>query len=118
MLQSIQEKAKIINSSIPRTVLWSIVMTFLVISIFLFYASYLDIKSQNKIEYIKNTDTSITNYSKKPSFNAIVASKNGTKYYYLWCRGVEKIKKENIITYANEQEAKASGKELSVNCRK
>ena len=118
MLQSIQEKAKIINSHISRSFLWSIITISIVISSFLLYVSYIDVKSQNKIAYIKNTAVPVIDYKEKLSANTIVASKNGKKYYYSWCKGVEKIKKENLVTYANEDEAKASGKELSVNCKK
>lgn len=118
MLQSIQEKGKIINSQISKSILWSIILTSIVISSFLFYVSYLDVKSQGKIEYIKNTNVPVINYSEKLSANTIVASKNGAKYYYSWCKGVEKIKKENLVTYTSEEDAKASGKQLSVNCRK
>ncbi len=118
MLQSIQEKSKIINSQIPRPILWSITMIFLVISSFLLYITYLDVKSQGNIVYIKNTSVLTIYYPEKLSANNIVASKNGTKYYYSWCKGVEKIKKENLVTYASEDQAKASGKELSVNCKK
>lgn len=118
MLQSIQEKAKIINSGISKTVLWSILTISIVISSFLLYVSYLDVKSQGKIEYIKNTHVPVVEYTEKISSNAIVASKNGTKYYYSWCKGVEKIKKENLVTYTSEEQAQASGKQLSVNCKK
>lgn len=118
MLESIQEKAKIINSNIPKTILWSIMIISIVISSFLLYITYLDVKSQPEIQYIKNTTAPVMNYNEKLSANTIVASRNGTKYYYSWCKGVEKIKKENLITYVNEEEAKASGKELSVNCTK
>lgn len=118
MLRSIQEKAKIINSQVTKTILWSIILISIVISSLLFYATYLDVKSQSKIHYIKNTDVPTIEYKEKISSNAIVASRNGKKYYYSWCQGVEKIKPENLVTYASEEEAKANGKELSVNCRK
>jgi len=39
----------------------------------------------------------------------VVASRNGTKYYWPWCSGVSKIKPENLIWFKSEAEAKAAG---------
>ncbi|TSC75040.1 MAG: putative secreted protein [Parcubacteria group bacterium Gr01-1014_44] len=48
----------------------------------------------------------------------VVASKNSTLYHFLWCSGAQKIKEENKITFATEQEAQSRGYELASNCRK
>jgi len=48
----------------------------------------------------------------------VVASKNGTRYHYLWCPGAKKIKVENLITFNSEEEAKSRGYTLAGNCRK
>ena len=39
----------------------------------------------------------------------VVASKSGTKYYYPWCSGVNRIKEENKIWFNSIEEAKARG---------
>ncbi len=39
----------------------------------------------------------------------IVASKSGTKYYYSWCSGVNRIKEENKIWFDSTEEARARG---------
>jgi len=47
----------------------------------------------------------------------ILASKNGTKYYFTWCSGVSRIKEENKIWFANEQEAQMRGLTKSSTCK-
>lgn len=47
---------------------------------------------------------------------AIVASKNGTKYYTAGC-SASRIKKENIITFKTEQLAQVSGYTKSTTCK-
>lgn len=43
----------------------------------------------------------------------IVASVNGKKYYFSSCREISRIKEENRITFATEQEARDAGYEPS-----
>ena len=57
----------------------------------------------------KDTETS-------KSDSLLVASKNGKTYFYSWCKGVERIKAENIITFQNEDEAKATGRRIASGC--
>ncbi len=47
----------------------------------------------------------------------VVASKNGTKYYFPWCGGVKNIKPENIVTFASVEAAKAKGYSPAANCK-
>jgi len=47
----------------------------------------------------------------------ILASKNGKAYFFAWCQGTAKIKQENRIYFANEDDAKASGRNLSKTCK-
>jgi hypothetical protein len=39
----------------------------------------------------------------------LVASKTGTKYYYPWCSGVDRIKEENKIWFSTVDEARSRG---------
>lgn len=48
---------------------------------------------------------------------SIVASKSGTKYYYLWCNGVQKISVANRIYFSSQEEAKAAGYTPSTTCK-
>ncbi len=47
----------------------------------------------------------------------VIASKNGSKYYYIWCSGVDRIKDENRVYFLNEEEAKKEGYEIAKNCQ-
>lgn len=94
------------------------------------------IKSQSEIEFIEskpiNTATSSKNESNvdnqeivttKQTSNGndssevkIVASKNGTRYYYSTCGAVKRIKPENLISFASVEAAKAAGYTKALNC--
>jgi len=47
----------------------------------------------------------------------VVASKNGTKYYFPWCGGVSKIAETNKVWFNSEAEAKAKGYGPAANCK-
>jgi hypothetical protein len=47
----------------------------------------------------------------------VVASKNGTKYYFPWCGGVSKIAETNKVWFNSEAEAKAKGYTPAANCK-
>ena len=47
----------------------------------------------------------------------LVASKNGTKYYYSWCTGVSKISPANLIHFGSKEEAEARGYTASATCK-
>lgn len=47
---------------------------------------------------------------------SIVASKSGKKYYFPWCSGINRIKVENRIYFANEAAAQSRGLTLSKTC--
>jgi hypothetical protein len=47
----------------------------------------------------------------------LVASKNGTKYHFLWCPGASTIKEENKIYFTSKEEAEKAGYKPAVNCK-
>lgn len=47
----------------------------------------------------------------------IVASKNGTRYYYSHCTGINRIKEENKIYFQSKEEAEARGLTLASACK-
>lgn len=47
----------------------------------------------------------------------LVGSKNGTKYYYSWCSGVQKISPANLIHFTSKEEAEARGYTASATCK-
>ena len=48
--------------------------------------------------------------------NNVVASKNGTKYYYSWCSGVSRINEENKVFFSSPNEAEQAGYTIAANC--
>ena len=46
----------------------------------------------------------------------VMASRNGTTYYYPWCSGAKRIKEENIIWFATKEAALSAGLKASANC--
>lgn len=54
--------------------------------------------------------------STSPSSQPIVASKNGTRYYFLNCSGAKRIKEENKIYFTTVDEATKAGYTLATNC--
>jgi len=49
--------------------------------------------------------------------DAVVASKNGTKYHYPWCSGAQRIEEENKIWFASIEEARQAGYQPASNCK-
>lgn len=47
----------------------------------------------------------------------LVGSKNGKKYYYSWCAGVQKISPANLIHFVDKAEAEARGYTPSASCK-
>lgn len=48
---------------------------------------------------------------------AVVASKNGTKYHYPWCAGAKQISEKNKIIFSSIEEARAKGYAPASNCK-
>ncbi len=46
----------------------------------------------------------------------VVASKNGTKYYFPWCAGAERISDTHKVWFASAASARSAGYAPSVNC--
>ena len=46
-----------------------------------------------------------------------VASRNGKKYYYVWCESANVIKEQNRVWFATKEEAEKAGYEPAANCR-
>lgn len=84
------------------------------------YPEAIAIQSDKNIENSKtNTEIQKDNVV-KPNSNQgqIIASKNGKRYYYKNCGGVNRIKIENRIYFETEQQAEAKGLTLASGCKK
>ena len=46
----------------------------------------------------------------------ILASKNGSKYYYPWCNGATRISQKNIIWFTSRENAEQAGYAKASNC--
>lgn len=68
------------------------------------------IENLNKIESLANQGSTLTD-------KTIVASKNGTKYHYVWCSGASTIKEENKVYFSTIEEAKSAGYTPASNCK-
>ena len=49
--------------------------------------------------------------------DTFIASKSGTKYYFPWCSGAQKIAPANRITFSSQDQAKAAGYSPSSTCK-
>lgn len=82
-----------------------------------------DIELLHKIENYYKKDEKVSDLSVLDQFGMIkngeiVVSRNGTKFYYLHCSGVNRIKDENKVYYNTEEEALSDGYKLATNCEK
>ncbi len=51
------------------------------------------------------------------NLNSIIASKNGTKYYFSWCSGVGRIQDQNRVYFNSEKEAVDAGFSKASGCQ-
>jgi hypothetical protein len=72
------------------------------------YASVLD------SQIVKNTE--LSNIQTTQNNGEVVASKSGTRYYYPWCTGVNRIKEENKVWFKTIKEARLAGLTPASNC--
>jgi len=93
-------------------VIISIVILVGIGSFFLGRWSKIPIKTIDKV--VDSIDEEIP---QKTDIGNFVASKNGTKYYSFDCSGIDRIKEENKIYFATEEEAKAGGRSKSSICK-
>lgn len=63
------------------------------------------------------TQEEITEKKDQKVITNIVASKNGKRYYYSNCSGINRIKQENRIYFNNREEAEAKGLTLASGCK-
>jgi hypothetical protein len=71
--------------------------------------------AQPLIQAVINSPSSTPIVTPKAAIQ-LVASRNGTRYYYPWCSGVKRIKEENKVYFNTESEAEARGLTLAVGC--
>lgn len=116
---SVQEKPKNIKY-LREAVDASLVVGLLVLAFLLGKASAL-LSVVHPIQVIRAADFALPptgegSVQAESSQKTIVASRNGTKYYYPWCSGVGRIKEENKVWFGNVAEAEGAGYTKAANC--
>ncbi len=64
-----------------------------------------------------NAVSNNTGTAKETTQGQFVASKNGTKYYFPWCAGANRIKEENKVWFQTAEDAKNAGYQPSSTCK-
>lgn len=81
------------------------------------YPDAIAIKKDN-INIPNQVDASInTTIETKLQTGKIIASKNGKRYYYESCNGINRIKPENRIYFDTKEQAEAKGLTLASGCK-
>ncbi|HMP67165.1 MAG TPA: hypothetical protein PKA60_00240 [Candidatus Paceibacterota bacterium] len=78
-----------------------------------FYVDFSETLSKNPTNQPQIPNNQTENNQK----GTIVASKNGTKYYFLHCSGVSRIKEENKIFFSDKNKAEEAGYSVAANCK-
>lgn len=73
-------------------------------------------KNQTVIQIKALTDQIVYKNPQEENRGFLVASKSGKKYYFPWCSGINRIKEENRIYFADEALAQQNGLTLSKTC--
>ena len=82
------------------------------------YPENIDIQNSNNVDKTNNNTLSLENKNNSEKTQSkIVASKNGKRYYYAHCNGVNRIKSENRIYFENKEQAEAKGLTLASGCK-
>ena len=71
--------------------------------------------SSNKNVTKKMLEQNLGKISQPPKI--FVASRNGKKYYYIWCESANVIKEQNRVWFSTKEEAEKAGYEPAANCK-
>jgi len=63
-----------------------------------------------------NTTVNSTNVPTAVGKGIVFSSKSGTKYYYPWCSGANRVKEENRVWFNSIADAKSAGLTPAANC--
>jgi hypothetical protein len=119
---SLEQITKKIKSMMVTTVLYriSIFLAVLLISAdFIGLFLLKENKKPDEIKIIKNfsADIFIKKNQNEKGNGEIIASKNGTKYYFPHCSGVKRIKNENRVYFLTVDAAETAGYVVASNCK-
>lgn len=116
MGKSITETLKKINIELSGGVLYSILVSLVVLDVFIGFKIYSNYKSKSS-DHLAYQKQSIYNSpdSVNRDLSKIYASSKGSKYYLANCKS--SIKEENKIYFNTEAEAQNAGYQLSKSCQ-
>lgn len=122
-LKQIHEKIKSIYDNYINIAIWLLILILSLINSFIFGFLYKNTTQNNRelklvenVYFVINKEDLVSNLTDgDPSL--IVASKNGTKYYFNWCSGINRIKEENRIYFESEEKAREEGYEIASGCK-
>lgn len=70
-----------------------------------------------QIEPVAYTIDNVKEQAIKSGIDSIVASKRGSKYYFIWCSGAKTLSEANKIYFDSETSAQNAGYSLATNCK-
>ena len=106
----IKEKSNKIKSIKEVTLIF---LVFILFGILSFGIGYLAGKDKTQIKIVQ---TKLESHIPRADISFVLASRSGSKYYYIWCTGVNNISLKNRIYFKNAEEAEKAGYVLSRTC--
>lgn len=73
--------------------------------------------SEVRTEASTQKETLVRPADNQGSDGQVVASKNGKKYYFPWCSGVDRISAKNKVYFKSATEAQNAGLTISATCK-
>lgn len=113
MLHTIPENLSKINSRISGTDAVSLAVTAFIILVFALFLIGQQEGEVAGVVYEPALHEEVKGEDYRP-----FASVNGPTYTFSWCQGSDQIKQENIVYFANAEEAEKSGRTLSKLCQR
>lgn len=75
------------------------------------------VQKSSQINPSNYTIDNATKIAKEQGIGSIVASKRGSKYYFVWCSGAKTLSEANKIYFDSENSAQSAGYTLATNCK-
>jgi len=75
------------------------------------------IQKSSQISPDSYTIDNATEKAKEMGIGSIVASKRGSKYYFVWCSGAKTLSETNKIYFDSESSAQSAGYSIASNCK-
>ena len=114
-IKEIYTKIKHFYTALPLEVLFSMLIILVGFAAFGLGRLSALVEAQKSVQL--SYDTSLATQQQVTLNDSVVASKNGAKYCFPWCGGVNRISQKNKITFKTVQDARNAGYLPARNCR-